>query len=169
MLHSHLSLIVCTEHHAVRLVLASFNAFALILVRRAVLMRFGKQTSWWYALLTCSQFHLPFWMGRTLPNMFALVPGIFPPVKSNINAEISFVVNLAHYLLYNRAPKSTQASKRCINIAVALLTFTAVVFRSEVALLLAPLALQLLIRGHTTPLDLVKVGLLIGLTSVGQS
>ena len=129
-------------------------------------MRFGKQTSWWYALLTCSQFHLPFWMGRTLPNMFALVPGIFPPVNWNISAEISLIVNLANYLLYNRAPGSTQASKKCINIAVALLIFTAVVFRSEVALLLAPLALQLLIQGHT---NLVKVGLLVGLMSVGQS
>ena len=98
--------------------------------------------------------------------MFALVPGIFPPMNWNISAEISLIVNLANYLLYNRAPGSTQASKKCINIAVALLIFTAVVFRSEVALLLAPLALQLLIQGHT---NLVKVGLLVGLTSVGQS
>ncbi|KAH0832984.1 glycosyltransferase family 22 protein [Lanmaoa asiatica] len=151
---------------SVRLMLASLNAFALSLVRRAVSTRFGRQTSWWYALLTCSQFHLPFWMGRTLPNMFALVPGILPLVNSNISAEISLVVNLAYYLLHDRAPKSTQPSRKCINIAVALLTFTAVVFRSEVALLLVPLALQLLIQGHTTFLDLVKVGLSVGLTSV---
>ncbi|KAG8213348.1 hypothetical protein J3R82DRAFT_11834 [Butyriboletus roseoflavus] len=83
--------------------------------------------------------------------MFALVP-----------------VNLAYYLLHDRAPKSMQASKRCINTAVALLTFTTVVFRSEVALLLVPLALQLLYQGHTTFLDLLKVGVLVGLTSVGQ-
>lgn len=100
--------------------------------------------------------------------MLALAPGIFPLVNSNISAEISLVVNLAYYLLHNRAPKSTQASKNCVNIAVALLTFTAVVFRSEVALLLAPLALQLLVQGHTTFLDLVKVGLLAGLASIGQ-
>ncbi|KAG9314937.1 glycosyltransferase family 22 protein [Chiua virens] len=131
-----------------RLVLASFNAFALILIRRAASARFGKQTSWLYALLTCSQFHLPFWMGRTLPNMFALVP-----------------VNLAHYMLYHRAPNSVKASKRSINTAIALLTFTAVVLRSEVVLLLAPLALQLLIQGHTTILELVRAGLLAGLTS----
>ena len=100
--------------------------------------------------------------------MFALVPGISPPVNSDINAEISLVVNLAYYLLCDRAPGSMQASKKSINIAVALLTFTAVVFRSEVALLLAPLALQLLVQGHTTFIDLVKVGLLAGLMSVGQ-
>lgn len=108
-------------------------------------------------------------MGRTLPNMFALVPGILPLAHSNVSAEISLVVNLASYLLYDRASKSTKASKSRINIAVGLLTFTAVVFRSEVALLLAPLALQLLIQGHTTFLDLVKAGLFVGLTSVGQS
>lgn len=78
------------------------------------------------------------------------------------------VVNIAYYLLYNRAPRSTQASKKCIDIAVALLTFTAVVFRSEVALLLAPLAFQLLVQGHTTFPNLAKVGLTVGLTSAGQ-
>lgn len=71
-------MIVTSEYYLVRLVLATLNALALIIVQRAVSRRFGKQTSWWYALLTCSQFHLPFWMGRTLPNMFALIPGIFP-------------------------------------------------------------------------------------------
>ncbi|KIJ12871.1 glycosyltransferase family 22 protein [Paxillus involutus ATCC 200175] len=134
---------------ALRLSLAALNAIALILVRRAVSTRFGRRTSWLFALLTCSQFHLPFWMGRTLPNMFALIP-----------------VNIAYYALYNRAPKSLQASKRSINTALTLLTFTSVVFRSEVALLLAPLALQLLVQGHITFLNLIKVGPLAGLTSV---
>lgn len=100
--------------------------------------------------------------------MFALVPGILLPVIPDTNSEMSLIVNIAHYLLYNRAPRSTQASKKCINIAVGLLTFTAVVIRSEVALLLAPLALQLLIQGHTTFINLIKVGLLVGLGSVGM-
>lgn len=107
-------------------------------------------------------------MGRTLPNMFALVPGMVPLVKSNISAETRRIVNVAYYMLHSRAPKSTQASKRCINTAVALLTFTAVVFRSEIALLLVPLSFQLLYQGHTTFLNLVAVGVLAGLTSVGQ-
>ncbi|KIJ67137.1 glycosyltransferase family 22 protein [Hydnomerulius pinastri MD-312] len=134
---------------ALRLVLASLNAIALIFLRRSVSTRFGRQTSWLFTLLTCSQFHIPFWMGRTLPNMFALIP-----------------VNFAFYALYNRAPKSMQAPKRNINIAIALLTFTAVIFRSEVALLLGPLALQLLVQGHITFASLVKIGLLAGLASI---
>lgn len=59
----------------VRLVLATLNAAGFMLIRRAVCRRFGRPTGLMYVLLTCSQFHLPFWMGRTLPNMFALFPG----------------------------------------------------------------------------------------------
>ncbi|KIJ60396.1 glycosyltransferase family 22 protein [Hydnomerulius pinastri MD-312] len=136
---------VCT----MRLVLASLNAIALIFLQRPVSTRFGRQTSWLFTLPTCSQFHIPFWMGRTLHNMFALIP-----------------VNFVFYALYNRAPKSTQAPKRNINIAIALLTFTAVIFRSEVALLLGPLALQLLVQGRTKFANLVKIGLLAGLASI---
>lgn len=61
---------------AVRLVLASINSLGLVLMRRAVSKRFGPPTSWLYAILTCSQFHLLFWMSRTIPNMFALTPGM---------------------------------------------------------------------------------------------
>jgi hypothetical protein len=58
-----------------RLTLASLNALALARLRRATARRFGLPTSLLFVLLTCTQFHLPFWMGRTLPNMFALAPG----------------------------------------------------------------------------------------------
>lgn len=54
-----------------------------------------------------------------------------------------------------------------VDVAVALLVFTAVVFRFEVILLLGPLALQLLIQGHVTLLRLIKVGLITGVTSIG--
>jgi hypothetical protein len=59
----------------VRLVLATINAVGLCCIRHAVSRRFGRPTGLYYTLLTCSQFHVPFWMGRTLPNMFALLPG----------------------------------------------------------------------------------------------
>ncbi|KAG1743496.1 glycosyltransferase family 22 protein [Suillus lakei] len=135
---------------AVRLVLATLNATGFMFVRRAVCRRFGRPTGLMYVLLTCSQFHLPFWMGRTLPNMFALFP-----------------VNLGFYALYDRAPHSQYPTRRSVDVAFALLTFTAVVFRSEVALLLAPLAIQALLLRHTSFLRLIRVGFLSGMLSIG--
>lgn len=64
----------------VRLVLATANALALCLLRRAVSRRFGRLVSWLFVAFTISQFHMPFWMGRTLPNMFALFPGALIPL-----------------------------------------------------------------------------------------
>ena len=61
----------------VRMVLASANAVGLIALRRGVSRRFGRPTGFMFVLLTITQFHLLFWMGRTLPNMFALLPGAF--------------------------------------------------------------------------------------------
>ncbi|CCM00069.1 uncharacterized protein FIBRA_02096 [Fibroporia radiculosa] len=134
----------------VRLVLATLNAFAFCLLRRAVSRRFGGPTGVLFALLTCTQFHLPFWVGRTLPNMFALFP-----------------VNLAHYLLINRAPNSLYPPRHSLHAALALLVFTATVFRSEVLLLLGPMALHALIWGHTSITKLVMVGLVSVLASAG--
>jgi alpha-1,6-mannosyltransferase len=60
---------------AVRLALATANALGLFQLQRAAGRRFGAGVSALFMLLTCTQFHVPFWMGRTLPNMFALCPG----------------------------------------------------------------------------------------------
>ncbi|OCH94902.1 hypothetical protein OBBRIDRAFT_884451 [Obba rivulosa] len=133
----------------VRLVLATANALGFCLLRRAVSRRFGGPASVLFTLLTCTQFHVPFWMGRTLPNTFALLP-----------------VNLALYLLVNRASNSTRPSESGLSAAMALLTFTAVVFRAEISLLLAPLVLQSLVCRHTTLGSVVKIGLVCGLSSI---
>jgi alpha-1,6-mannosyltransferase len=77
------------------------------------------------------------------------------------------VVNISTFFLINRAPSATQLPKYSVNAAISLLVFTAVVFRSEVALYLAPLALQLLWSKSITFLNLLKVGILSGLASIG--
>ncbi|KZT01550.1 glycosyltransferase family 22 protein [Laetiporus sulphureus 93-53] len=132
----------------VRLVLATVNAVSLCMLRRAVSHRFGSSTSALFVILSCTQFHLPFWMGRTLPNMFALFPA-----------------NVALYLLMNRAPNSKRPSQSAVHRAIALLTFTAAVFRSELSLLLGTLVLQALICRYSTFAGLFKVGLISGICS----
>ncbi|KAF8910453.1 Alg9-like mannosyltransferase family-domain-containing protein [Gymnopilus junonius] len=136
----------------VRLVLATLNALTLSLIRRGTTRRFGRITGLFFALLTCTQFHLPFWMGRTIPNMFAMIP-----------------VNIAAYLMVDRAPSATKASNAGISWAIALLTSAAVIFRAEILLLLAPLSLQLLYTRHVSFFKLVKVGLISGLISLGAT
>ncbi|PPQ98171.1 hypothetical protein CVT26_003217 [Gymnopilus dilepis] len=136
----------------VRLVLATLNALTLALIRRGASRRFGRTTGLFFTLLTCSQFHLPFWMGRTIPNMFATIP-----------------VNLVTYLLIDHAPNATRPSERKLTWAVALLTSTAAIIRAEVALLLAPLALQLLYSRQLPFSKLLKVGILSGIISAGMS
>ncbi|KAF8624429.1 hypothetical protein AX17_007138 [Amanita inopinata Kibby_2008] len=133
----------------VRLVLASLNAVGLCYLRRAISRRFSFQASVFFVLLTCSQFHLPFWMGRTLPNMFALLP-----------------VNISTALLVRQNPIATIQLKRAYKIAIALLTFATVVFRAEIALLLGPLVVQTLITRKLSFSEIVRVGLFVGFTSI---
>ncbi|KAJ7503176.1 glycosyltransferase family 22 protein [Mycena galericulata] len=133
----------------VRLVLATINAVGLCLIRHAVSRRFGRPTGLYYTLLTCSQFHVPFWMGRTLPNMLALFP-----------------VNLSAYLLIDRAPNALKPSQRSVSASIALIAFSAVVFRAELAALLAALVLQSIYLGHTTFWRAFTVGAVSSLASI---
>ncbi|VDC07634.1 unnamed protein product [Peniophora sp. CBMAI 1063] len=134
----------------VRLVLASVNAFGLMLLRRATQRRFGRLASLFFTLLTLSQFHVLFWMGRTLPNMFALFP-----------------VNFALYLLFDREKNSIRPTIRRLHSAFFLLTFAGVVLRAEVVALLIPLALQSLLGGHVSFLKLIRTGIISALVSIG--
>ncbi|KAI0351772.1 hypothetical protein OH77DRAFT_1506366 [Trametes cingulata] len=133
----------------VRLVLAAVNALGLSLLRRAISRRFGGPTSVLFVIMTCTQFHLLFWMGRTLPNMFALFPA-----------------NVALYLLIDRAPNATRPSKPNVHRAIALLVFAAAVFRGELLLLLGPLVLQAIVRQYTSVSEVIKVGVIAGALSV---
>lgn len=130
---------------AARLVLMSFNLLALRRMRIAVSRRFDSSTSFNFTLLSMLQFHLPFWIGRTIPNMFAFAP-----------------VTLALSLLIDKR----KPSKFNINSAIALLTFTTVIFRAEVLLLLAPISLQSLYLRHITFPNLLLIGLLSGFASL---
>ena len=156
---------------AVRLVLATANTLGLCLLRRSVSRRFGHLAAVLFVLLTCSQFHVPFWMGRTLPNMFAFLPGTYLCLCRSprcANRE-SIAVNVLWSLLIDRAPRWKRPSAKTLHASIALLTFTAVVFRAEIALLLAPLVLQALLLRYVSFGSVVITGLLSVVLSTCRS
>lgn len=140
-----------TVLHSVRGVLGLLTALSLNLYTRSVRLAYGRTTAVFYTLLQVSQFHLPYYASRPLPNTFAL---IFSTIA------LSFLLP---------APITTPKRRRGnYKLGIYLLTFTAVVFRAEIALLLFFVTLQLLV---TRRLSLFKdvilagfVGGVVGLT-----
>lgn len=59
----------------VRLVLAFTSALALLFVASRVRSTYGGRTARYLLLLSATQFHVPFWAGRTIPNMLAFPIG----------------------------------------------------------------------------------------------
>ncbi|KAL9713996.1 Dol-P-Man:Man(7)GlcNAc(2)-PP-Dol alpha-1,6-mannosyltransferase [Leucoagaricus gongylophorus] len=131
----------------VRLALATINAVALVCFRKAVSNRFGHTTASFFALLTCSQFHLPFWMGRTLPNMFAL------PL---VNIALSYLLDKIDL---------TRIPDRSWKYALWLLGFSCIIFRVELLLLWIPITLQLLVQGQASFCSLLATNLAAAATA----
>ena len=61
--------------YVVRICLGLLLTFAFVKFRSQVSEVFGKDISKYFLLITISQFHLLFYMSRTLPNSFALFLG----------------------------------------------------------------------------------------------
>jgi len=57
--------------YVVRIVLGLWNCFAVARFRRAIDSTFGKDVGAAFTMISCTQFHLLFYMSRTLPNVFA--------------------------------------------------------------------------------------------------
>lgn len=55
-----------------RISLAFLNFLALHCLRRSVIQKFGSSAGKCFLWICCSQFHLMFYLGRPLPNIFAL-------------------------------------------------------------------------------------------------
>lgn len=104
-----------------RLVLGLITSFSLLQIQRAVAKKLGAQTGLYFGLLLVSQFHLLFYASRFLPNTFALI-----------------LSNLALASLIR-----DESSKLDV---VFFLTFGTAVFRCDLVLLIAPVALWLLLR-----------------------
>jgi alpha-1,6-mannosyltransferase len=105
-----------------RAILGLANALALLSLRSAVDTAYGKIAGRWFVLFQASQFHVMFYASRTLPNMFAFTA--------------TTVALRSLVLAKSVASKSTRSQKRR-RLALYLLTVAGVVFRSEIAILLA--------------------------------
>ncbi|KXN86066.1 putative Dol-P-Man:Man(7)GlcNAc(2)-PP-Dol alpha-1,6-mannosyltransferase [Leucoagaricus sp. SymC.cos] len=143
----------------VRLILATCNAIALVSFRRAVIFycrqnRFGHTTAAFFVLLTCSQFHLLFWMGRTLPNMF-----ILPLVN----------LGLARLLDRDPGPNPSRIPEKSWKSALWLLGISTVVFRVEILLLWVPVSLQLLVQRQASFYSLLATNFAAALSAAAAT
>ncbi len=113
---------------ASRLALAALVCASLARFRRVLRDAHGRDVATCFALVTATQFHLPFYASRTLPNTFALV---------------LTTLALADWI--------ADAGERADRRAVFLLVLAAAVFRCDVALLLAPVGVHLLATRRLAP------------------
>jgi alpha-1,6-mannosyltransferase len=114
-----------------RAILGLANALALLSLRSAVDTAYGKIAGRWFVLLQASQFHVMFYASRTLPNMFAFT---------------ATTVALRSLVLAKAVASKSARSQKRRRLALYLLTVTSVVFRSEIAILLAMETAVLLVQ-----------------------
>ncbi|OKL60229.1 hypothetical protein UA08_04853 [Talaromyces atroroseus] len=139
-----------------RAILGLFNALSLNSYARGLQKAFGSATAYWYLIFQASQFHVAYYASRTLSNMFAFG-----------------LTTIALRLLLpcpNASNKSSTSSGNCrYRLSLILFTVTGIIFRSELALLLATnTAYFLLSRRIRIQQDILPagiIGLLVGLTA----
>ena len=157
---------VLADDTPVRSVLGLFNAFTLVSYATGVKRAFGATTAVWYCIFQAGQFHIIYYASRTLPNMFAFglsesIPFTPCPV---IKAQVG---TLALRFLLPLPSNAATRSNKYRRLSLYLLTLAGVIFRSELAVLLATHTLyfyrqrQLSIREDIVPAGIA--GLLVGL------
>jgi hypothetical protein len=71
----------------VRLVLSSVFSLSFAQLAKALRYRYGSAVRIWFILLSLTQFHVPYYAGRTLPNFMALPGGIPLPAEAQHIAD----------------------------------------------------------------------------------
>ncbi|CAB4380417.1 unnamed protein product [Rhizophagus irregularis] len=138
------------SQYVVRLVLGLFNIYSLSRLRSSIEMSFGRRISKAFGILSACQFHTIFWASRTLPNMFA------------------FTLIILAFSYWISAITSSDSNKKLLSM-IRYMTFTIIIFRFEVALLLVPIAVLELWLGNLKLLDALKTGIFTSLWSLGLS
>ncbi|KFY10291.1 hypothetical protein V492_05082, partial [Pseudogymnoascus sp. VKM F-4246] len=127
------------------------TATSLLRYARALARAFGPATAGWYILFQATQFHIPFYATRTLPNTFALL----------------LTTEAARAFLPVAADAATWRKRTTKGIY--LLVAAGVIFRAEIALLLATQVGYLLLTRRTTLRTVILAGLPAAILSIGIS
>ncbi|KAG7401300.1 dolichyl-P-Man:Man(7)GlcNAc(2)-PP-dolichol alpha-1,6-mannosyltransferase [Phytophthora boehmeriae] len=122
-----------------RWVLGLLTLAALVFFSDGVGNRFGRDASRFFLLICACQFHLVFYMSRTLPNVYALALVLFA---------------LGFWL------------RAKLQHCVYLLTFATVVFRGDTVVLFAPLVLSILLSRRVSFIRMAWWGLSAGVLSL---
>ena len=128
--------------------------------RNQISVVFGKEISNIYVLFLCSQFHFPFYVTRTLPNIFALLIGIVP--------HIFVICPLIFYLFYILVLLSySYWLQSKYNYMIFTFTFATIIFRSELAILFGPILLYLLLSRKIHFMNTLISGVISTIFSLG--
>jgi len=165
-IHSPPALALSDYSISVRTVMGLVNSAALIYYQRQVRKSFGLITSRWYTLLQASQFHVIYYASRTLPNMFAFALSMIV-FKSCLVRPLTYTATFALGKVISIPPDHSlaQAETR-IRTSLVALTVAGVVFRSELAVLVATQSLYLFAWRNVSLFTIVPagmIGLLVGL------
>jgi len=90
-----------------------------------------------------------------------------PSTSYGVLTPCLILANIALSFLIPNAPARTSPTQPRLLVAISLLVFTGVVFRSEVALLVAPIALHAM-AFVVPPVQLIKRGILSAVLSIGK-
>ncbi|KAM0340984.1 hypothetical protein ACHAPU_010216 [Fusarium lateritium] len=125
----------------VRGLLGIANVAALLTFMHSLKRAYGPGVSAWWVVFMASQFHINYYLSRTLPNMYAF----------------GLTTIASAFLLPQASPQLSLIRQKQ---AIALLVIAAAVFRSEVAVLLGTTGLYLLLTGRIAlrPLILTFLG-----------
>ena len=130
--------------------------------------RFGANVRIWFLLLSVTQFHVPFYAGRTLPNFMALPFGELTLAhESELTNAVTFAISLI--LRSNSHSIPAQVASKRIRNAIIMLTATATVVRLELAVFLLPVVLSLVVLGKLSLVQAMTAGAAGGLGSLRKS
>ncbi|TVY44814.1 Dol-P-Man:Man(7)GlcNAc(2)-PP-Dol alpha-1,6-mannosyltransferase [Lachnellula occidentalis] len=136
-----------------RAVLGLFNTYSLLRFKNGLDGEFGRGVGRWFIWLMAGQFHVLFYASRTLPNMYA-----FGLTTLAFNALLPLI-----------GSRKIHGESTGVKKAIFLFVFAGVVFRSEIALLLATQLLVLLVQKKISLKTVIPAGVISALVALAIS